>query len=158
MQVLGTSRSNAFLPRLRPSSPMIVIVVMTWSMTFPDFVQSAGFKSPEECLAYTGDAHLNCVYAYIEIQKEKISKLEEELHLLKGTANALQEKVNRQSSLTQNLQRRIDDQNQQYQEFRYPRFRPSLGFSYYSGPPYRYGRLFGPYYGFGYGPYSPYYW
>ena len=39
---------------------------------------SAGFKSPEECLAYSGDAHLNCLYAYIEIQQGKISKLQRE--------------------------------------------------------------------------------
>ena len=40
---------------------------------------SGGFTSPEECLAYSGHAHMNCLYAYIEIQQNKISKLEEKL-------------------------------------------------------------------------------
>jgi hypothetical protein len=72
--------------------------------------QAAGFKSPEECLAYTGDAHLNCLYAYIEIQKDKLAKLEDELNNQKGILGQLRDQVNRQTSVTNELQRRMAEQ------------------------------------------------
>jgi hypothetical protein len=56
-----------------------------------DHVQAGDFKSPEECLAYSGDAHLNCLFAYIEIQQGKITRLQEELNTQKATAGQLQD-------------------------------------------------------------------
>lgn len=123
-----------------------------------DHVQAGGFRSPEECLAYTGDAHLNCLYAYIEIQRDKIAKLEEELKTQKATVQQLQEQVNRQASITQQLQRGGEDRDEKVKDFNRFQVVPFLGFSYYYGHPYLgrpfyYGpRFFGPCYG----PFPPY--
>ncbi|MGH7233050.1 MAG: hypothetical protein ACREJU_17085 [Nitrospiraceae bacterium] len=118
--------------------------------------RAGGFKSPEECLAYTGDAHLNCLYAYIEIQQGKVSRLQEELSSQKATAGQLQDRLDRQASVTEHLQDRIKDRDQLINDVRPFQISPFLGFSYsygYGGPfyygrPFFYGRrFFGPCYG-----------
>jgi len=59
--------------------------------------EAAGFQSPPECQAYTGDAHLNCLYAYIEMQKDKVAKVEDELKSQKGSLGQLRDQVDRLS-------------------------------------------------------------
>jgi hypothetical protein len=64
----------------------------------PGFAQAAGFKPPEECLAYTGDAHLNCLYAYIELQKNQLGRIEDELKAQRGKLGELSDKVESRAS------------------------------------------------------------
>jgi hypothetical protein len=113
--------------------------------------EAGGFKSPEECLAYAGEAHLNCLYAYIEIQQGQISQLQEELRTQKATAGQLQEQVNRQASVTEHLQQRIRDRDQTISDFQRPwiglSYSYGIPFSYSYGHPFFYGRrFFGPCY------------
>ena len=121
----------------------------------PIEVQAGGFKSPEECLAYTGEAHINCLYAYIEIQQGKISRLQEEVNAHKATAGRLQDRLEQQASVTEHLQDRIKDRDQLIEGYRYAPIGPLLGlsFSYGYGAPFYYGRRF---FGSCYGPFYSY--
>lgn len=73
------------------------IIIVSLLMGAPS-ANAAGFAAPEECRAYEGDAHLNCLYAYIEIQKEKLGGIERELQAQKEQLNRLDAKVDRQAS------------------------------------------------------------
>lgn len=126
-----------------------LLLVSALSALVPsDPAEGAGFHSPQECVAYTGDAHLNCLYAYIEIQQGTIAKLEEELKTLKATPQQLQDQVNQQASVTGSLQRTMEAQEKRLQEVPQIRVIPFVGFSYHYGPPSYFGRAFiGPCYG-----------
>ncbi len=129
---------------------------LTWSMTTPPTTLSSGFKSPEECLAYDDAAHLNCLYAYIEIQQEKISQLEAKLNQEKRTSQQLQDNVNHQLSLNEVLQQRISDREHDLEAYRYPPIGLYSGLLYDFGRPRYYRRFFQPQLGFHFGPYYPY--
>jgi hypothetical protein len=116
---------------------------------------SAGFKSPEECLAYSGDAHLNCLYAYIEIQQVKISKLEKSLQDQQKTTQELQGKVKQKDLRAQALERKIEDRKDESRAHQFPSRRPYAGFYYRFGSPYYYDPYFGPPFGYSYGLYYP---
>jgi hypothetical protein len=103
--------------------------------------EGAGFRSPEECLAYTGETHLNCLYAYIEIQKDKLGKFESELNAQRGSLGHLREQVDRQASVTQELQRRLDQSASAA-----PGVAPVVPAPYY--PPVAYGYPYPPFGGF----------
>ena len=116
---------------------------------------SAGFKSPEECLAYSGDAHLNCLYAYIEIQRDKISKLEGNLRGQQQTTQELQNRLKQQDLRVQALKRKTEGQRDQDRVHRFSLIRPYAGFYYRFGSPYYYDPYFGPPFGYSYGMYYP---
>ena len=59
-------------------------------------VFGAESSGPWECSNYTGDAHTRCLQAFIEIQREKISKLEAEVHLQQSTVGQLKDQADRQ--------------------------------------------------------------
>jgi hypothetical protein len=118
--------------------------------------ESAG---PWECSGYSGDAHTRCLQAFIEVQREKISKLEGELKAQQGSVNELKERVDRQSAATADLERHLSERSYtvpQTQLYYYP---PAgiglyLGSPWYYGPPYWYRpylgpRFFGPRFYFG---------
>jgi hypothetical protein len=65
----------------------------------PPPATTPGFGSPFECRAYTGNAHLNCLYAYIDIQRSQAGKVDEELRAQKETLGQLRNQVDRQQSL-----------------------------------------------------------
>ena len=109
---------------------------------------SGGFNSPEECLAYTHNAHLNCLYAYIEIQQDKILKLEATVNREIRTSQRLQDNVNQQLSLNEVLQQRIYNREDDIEAYRNPRIHIDSGFSYYFGRPRYYRRFFQPHLGF----------
>lgn len=67
-------------------------------------------SSPAECRAYSGAAHLNCLYAYIEIQNSKAGNLEEELKAQKHMMGQLRDQVDRQAA-SQDLQRRLAERD-----------------------------------------------
>jgi len=70
-----------------------------------------GAGSPMECRAYSGAAHLNCLYAYIEIQHSKNGNVEEELKVQKQMLGQLRDQIDRQASASQDLQRRLAERD-----------------------------------------------
>lgn len=108
--------------------------------------------SPPECRAYSGAAHLNCLYAYIDIQNSKAGSLADELKTQKDMLSQLREQVDRQGAASQDLQRTLAEREAL----------SSLSFSPYVAPPIYpgygypgYGYLGYGYPGFGYGYRAP---
>lgn len=126
-------------------------------------VGAADGSGPWECSSYSGDAHTRCLQAYIEIQREKISKLEAEVRVQQGAVGQLQDQANRQNAMTADLQRQMAQQSSSVSSYSYlaPGLLygyPSVGFGLYLGRPWLYGS---PFYGrpYAWGPryYRPYY-
>lgn len=126
-------------------------------------IHAADTSGPWECSNYTGDAHTRCLQAFIEIQREKISKLEAEVHLQQSTVGQLKDQADRQSAMTADLQRQMSEQSSSVSTYGYvsPGLLygyPSVGFGLYLGRPWLYGS---PYYGrpYAWGPryYRPYF-
>ena len=67
--------------------------------------------SPVECRAYAGAAHVNCLYAYIEIQNSKAGHVEEELKAQKHMLGQLRDQMDRQAAASQDLQRRLAERD-----------------------------------------------
>jgi hypothetical protein len=126
-------------------------------------VQAADTSGPWECSNYTGDAHTRCLQAFIEIQREKISKLEAEVHVQQGAVGQLKDQAERQSAATADLQHQMSEQSSSVSSYGYvaPGLLygyPSVGFGLYLGRPWLYGS---PFYGrpYAWGPryYRPYF-
>ncbi|MGB0911888.1 MAG: hypothetical protein ACPGYT_16125 [Nitrospirales bacterium] len=119
-----------------------------WIISIPTDAVSSGFHSPDECLAYTQEAHLNCLYAYIEIQQDKIRELESTVNKEKRTSQRFQDDVNHQLSINDLLQQQIRNQKNDINASRNTRIHIYSGFSYYLGQPRYYRRFFQPHLGF----------
>lgn len=66
---------------------------------------------PMECRAYSDAAHLNCLYAYIEIQSSTARNVEEELKAQKEMQGRLREQLDRQAAASQDLRRRLAERD-----------------------------------------------
>ncbi|MGQ0810796.1 MAG: hypothetical protein ACT4OO_06170 [Nitrospiraceae bacterium] len=108
--------------------------------------RAADSSVPWECSGYSGEAQTRCLHAFIEIQREKIGKLEGELRAQQGTVGQLKEQVDRQSSATTDIQRQLSDRSYAAQSAPYP-----YPYSYpyaYAYPPAGLSLFFGrPWYG-----------
>jgi hypothetical protein len=78
---------------------------------YPPERMTPAMGSPAECRAYSGAAHLNCLYAYIEIQNSKAGHVEEELQAQKHMLGQLRDQVDRQAAASQDLQRRLAERD-----------------------------------------------
>lgn len=142
---------------MSPSAQSMAARQQSSEMTAPSF------RAPEECRAYSGNAHLNCLYAYIELQRGKAGRVEEDLRAQKEMLSQLNETVNRQAAANRNVEQRLSEREASassppvyvappfypgygYPGYYYPRYYyPSPGVSLYLGlPGFYYGR---PYYG-----------
>lgn len=130
-----------------------------------DAAESSG---PWECSTYNGEAHTRCLQAFIDIQREKISKLEAEVQLHQGAVGQLKDQVDRQNTVTADLQRQMNERPSiaapvaplyNYPLYNYPLYSyPSVGFGLYLGRPWLYGSpFFGRPYTWGPRYYRPYY-
>ena len=130
-------------------------------------VHAADTSGPWECSNYSGDAHTRCLQAFIEIQREKISTLEAEVHLQQSTVGQLKDQADRQNAMTADLQRQMAEHSSSGSSYTYvaPGIAPgllygypSVGFGLYLGRPWIYGS---PFYArpYAWGPryYRPYY-
>lgn len=131
----------------------------------PDTI-TPGVGSPVECRAYSGAAHLNCLYAFIEIEHNKARNIEEELKTQKHMLGQLRDQMDRQASASQDLQRKLAERDAisssapayipppiypgyGYPGYVYPGYAyPAPGFSLYLGVPGYSGYYWGrPFYG-----------
>ena len=124
------------------------------------FAQEAGI--PWECSEYSGEAQTRCMRMLLELQQEKIAKLEAQLKAQEGTLAELKSKVDRQQALA-NQEKKTYKKDPRWPPPPYvppaaPAYAPSYGppYSYvplppigiYVPPPWQYPRFFG--YGPGY--------
>lgn len=105
----------------------------------PDTI-TPGVGSPMECRAYSGAAHLNCLYAYIEIQHSKSGKVEEELNAQKQMLGQLRDQMDRQASTSQDLQRRLAERDGAASSYLPPPVYPGLGYPGFGYPGFGYPR------------------
>ncbi len=131
----------------------LLLISATLIMTTPNNVWSSGFRSPDECLAFENDAHLNCLYAFIEIQENKIVELESTLNEQTRTAQRLQDDVMNQQSLNGLLQQRINNRENGFRSYRHSGVHPFSEFSYNFIRPRYHRRFFQPHIGFHFGRY-----
>ena len=93
---------------------------------------------PWECSGYNGEAQARCVQALIEIQREKIAKLEGELQAQQATVNQLKEQAGRQAAAPPVT---VAPAPYAY-PYPYTYWYPPVGFSLYFGRPWIYGPPF----------------
>ena len=105
---------------------------------------------PWECSGYSGEAQTRCVQTLIEIQREKIAKLEGELQAQQATVNQLKEQAGRQAAAPPVT---VTPGPYAY-PYPYTYWYPPAGFSLYFGRPWIYGPpyFYGPSFSFYYGP------
>lgn len=96
--------------REEPLSPAASPMDRSTAVQAPDPLPSAT-RSPYECLAYSGAAHLNCLYAYIEIQRGRNGNIEEELKAQNHMLGQLRNQMDRQASANQEIQRRLAERD-----------------------------------------------
>ena len=112
--------------------------------TFPTRAETPSV--PWECSTYKGDAQTRCLNTMVELQREKIGQLEGQLRAQEGTVNRLKDQVDRQTAVTQDLQRRLAEQPAlRIAPFFYPPapylnfYPPGLGFGIHLGSSWGYG-------------------
>lgn len=149
------------LESLRTDLALLVMGLSAVLIAIP--VYAADNTGPWECSTYLGDAHTRCLQALVEIQRDKISKLEAEVRVQQGTVGQLKEQADRQQAMTADLQRQMAERSPSASTYSYvtpgPLYSyPSIGFGLYLGRPWIYGS---PFYGrpYAWGPrfYRPYY-
>ena len=117
---------------------------------------------PWECSEYSAEAQARCIKTLLELQQEKIVKLEEELKVQEGTINELQEKMESQEAFARR-EAQAHKQDSRYLSLPYvPAYAYPYGYGspygyalsapigIYLQPPWRYPRFYG--YGPGLGP------
>lgn len=136
-----------------PSHSILLVRALAWILMImaPMLAHAEAPTVPWECSAYEGAAQSRCLNAFIELQREKIGQLEQELQSQQGTVAELKDRMERQATATADLQRQLMDRPSQLivpapysYAYVYP---PTFGFGLYFGRPWVYGF---PY------PYRPY--
>lgn len=122
-------------------------------------VWAAGPSVPWECSEYTSEAQARCMQTLLELQQEKIAKLEEQLKVQEGTVSELKERVERQEADARREAKRAYKGDPRWPPPPYvpayePSYAPAYGYApappigIYLGTPWRYPRFYG--YGPGY--------
>ncbi|MDR4495679.1 MAG: hypothetical protein AB7P17_15205 [Nitrospirales bacterium] len=122
-------------------------------------VAAAEPSVPWECSEYSGEAQTRCMNTLLELQQEKIAKLEEQLKAQEGTVNELKEKMDRQEAEARREAKKAYKQDPRWPPPPYvpayePSYSPAYGYApippigIYLGNPWRYPRYYG--YGPGY--------
>lgn len=84
---------------------------------------------PWECSAFDGDAQNRCIRTLVELQQEKIVKLEKDLEVQQQTVQQLQQQMTQQTSATVELERQLTGQRVRWYGSSSVRVYPPLGLS-----------------------------
>lgn len=138
--------------RVDPRPGMLTLCGITGWLLVGALQAHAGEGSiPWECTGYEGAAQTRCLQAYIEVQREKIGKLEEELRDQQGALGRLRDQVDRQATTMADLQRSLEERPPVVAPgpygyvpfgslpYGYASVVPPIGFGLYLGPPWPYG-------------------
>ena len=104
-------------------------------------------QEPWECSSYTGDARTRCLEAFAESQRDQIATLHGKLQAQQETVNHLKDQLDRQTSTSADLQRRLAEPPAIVHTVPPLYAYPPVGFGFYLGRPWIYGPPFfyGPY-------------
>lgn len=117
---------------------LAVVIIVGSLLTVTGTVHAQGFGSPGECQAYTGDAHVKCLYAYIEAQQRRLAQIEEAIHGQMGDVDQLGQQVDRQAALPQEIPQSVTDPTQS-SAYSYPPVAPGYAYAGYGYPGVPYG-------------------
>jgi hypothetical protein len=147
---LQTSQKECIRLKWRPSA-LTTCGLIGWFLSGALPAMAGEGSIPWECTGYEGAAQTRCLHAYIEVQREKIGKLEEEQRDQQGTLGRLRDQVDRQAAATADLQRSLADRSSVvqpgpygyvpfgYSYYGYASVMPPIGFGLYLGRPWLYG-------------------
>ena len=120
------------------TAAMLLWAVAAWA---------AGPQVPWECSNYSEEAQTRCLNAFIEQQRDQISKLESQLQAQQETVNQLKGQVDRQAATSADLQRELSQRPSTTTvvptPYAYSYAYPPIGLGLYIGRPWIYGP---PYY------------
>jgi hypothetical protein len=117
-------------------------------------VLAANPSVPWECSTYQEEAQIRCMTTFIELQRDKIAKLEGELHAQQGTIAQLKGQVERQVAATASLERQLSERPPAtlfpppytyVYSYPYPfpsLYPPGIGLGLYFGRPWGFGPFF----------------
>lgn len=128
------------------------LLLLLWGMGLLLFMAAKGHADdstvPWECSNYSREAQTRCMQAMIELQREKIGRLEGDLEAQRRAAGQLREQLDRQANATTDLQRQLGDRPFPVVPapipylYPYPSSYvapPTIGFGLYFGRPWIYG-------------------
>jgi hypothetical protein len=100
-----------------------------------------------ECSSYAGDAHTRCLEAFAESQRDQIATLQEKMQAQQETILQLKDQLDRQTSRSADLQRRLEQPPAIVQTVPAPYFYPPyvyppVGLGLYFGHSWTYGLPF----------------
>lgn len=144
--------------QLRATRGLVTLVAGFWLLVFPLPGGAQESAVPWECSEYSGEAQTRCMRTLLELQQEKIAKLEGQLKAQEGTVNELKAKMDRQEALARQ-EAKAYKQDPRWPPPPYvppapPIYAPTYGYApvppigIYVQPPWRYPRFYG--YGPGY--------
>lgn len=151
MERLRMKRLKSFRRGCLRAGALTLCGITGWPVVGALLVHAGEGTIPWECTGYEGPAQTRCLQAYIEVQREKIGKLEEELRDQQGALGRLRDRVDRQAATTADLQRSLEDRPPVaapgpygyvpfgYSYYGYASVVPPIGFGLYLGRPWLYG-------------------
>ncbi len=97
----------------------IVWGAATWFLLSAQPARATDVQIPWECTGYSGEAQTRCVQTFIEVQREKIAKLEGQLQAQQATVGQLKEQADRRAAAAADLQRQRADRPATIQQVPY---------------------------------------
>ena len=125
-------------PTSRRWHRLAIVLIAGSLLSVTGTVHAQGFGSPVECQAYTGDAHVKCLYAYIEAQQKRLTQIDEAIHGQMGDLDQMRQQVDRQAALPQEIPQSVIDSTQ-VPAYSYPSVAPGYAYAGYGYPGVPYG-------------------
>ncbi|HSA61643.1 MAG TPA: hypothetical protein VLE03_05340 [Nitrospiraceae bacterium] len=102
---METFRQHVLLRTLVLASSLAIVLL---GAALP--ARAGSLQVPRECSSYEGDAQTRCLIAFIELQREKLGKLEGQLQAQEEAVSQLQSRADRQAAASAELQRQLSGQ------------------------------------------------
>jgi hypothetical protein len=117
-----------------------IVAMLLWTIA----AHAANSQVPWECSNYSEEAQTRCLNAFIEQQREQISKLEGQLQAQQETVKQLKGQADRQAAASADLQQQLSQRPTATTVvpslYAYNYVYPPVGFGLYLGRP----RIYGP--------------
>lgn len=147
MDGLATTRETSRSYRLRCSYGTAGLLAVTLSIpAVPAFADNP--PVPWECSNYGDEARTRCLNAFIEQQRDQISRLEGQLRAQQEAVGQLKGQLDRQAAAAADVQQQLSQRQTAAivpAPYAYSFVYPPVGFGIYLGRPWIYGP---PYYGY----------
>ncbi len=153
MQASSSTMEHSLAQRMRQVVRATGVAVVVSLVPLPAHAET---PVPWECSNYSNEAQTRCLNAFIEQQREQISRLEGQIEAQKLAVGQLKEQLNQQTATTATLQQQLSQRPATTvvpvpYSFGYTFSYPPVGLGIYLGKPWIYSPGFygyaGPFYG-----------